>query len=224
MKSSTIRRSNLSKEKLAVLEALSKLTNKNSNNTNVDNINPEPQDDGSPEVYVRPNKEKELDLLWQNFRMPKVERSPIVYLGSGFVAGVITTLVVSGLIGLSVSDIHPSFKFKFNFKMPTISAPAATKASKISFLPSSNTTETTASEEQQADKEYTVQSGDTMEGIVRKFYGNYSTEKVNAVMKANNMTDPNKLGIGQKLVIPMGETSAETTDTSSTDSIPTEEQ
>lgn len=224
MKSSTIRRSNLSKEKLAVLEALSKLTNKNSNNTNVDNINPEPQDDGSPEVYVRPNKEKELDLLWQNFRMPKVERSPIVYLGSGFVAGVITTLVVSGLIGLSVSDIHPNFKFKFNFKMPTISAPAATKASKISFLPSSNTTETTANEEQQADKEYTVQSGDTMEGIVRKFYGNYSTEKVNAVMKANNMTDPNKLGIGQKLVIPMGETSAETTDTSSTDSIPTEEQ
>lgn len=224
MKSSTIRRSNLSKEKLAVLEALSKLTNKNSNNTNVDNINPEPQDDGSPEVYVRPNKEKELDLLWQNFRMPKVERSPIVYLGSGFVAGVITTLVVSGLIGLSVSDIHPNFKFKFNFKMPTISAPAATKASKISFLPSSNTTETTANEEQQADKEYTVQSGDTMEGIVRKFYGNYSTEKVNAIMKANNMTDPNKLGIGQKLIIPMGETSAETTDTSSTDSIPTEEQ
>lgn len=38
------------------------------------------------------------------------------------------------------------------------------------------------------------------------------------------MTDPNKLGIGQKLVIPMGETSAEATDTSNTDSIPTEEQ
>ena len=207
-----------------MLEALSKLTSKNSTNTDIDSINSEQQNDGSPEVYVRPNKEKELDLLWQNFRMPKVERSPIVYLGSGFVAGVITTLVVSGLIGLSVSDIHPNFKFKFNFKMPAVSAPAPAKTSKIGFLPSSKTAETAANEEQQADKEYTVQSGDTMEGIVRKFYGNYSTEKVNTLMKANNMTDPNKLGIGQKLVIPMGESSAEATDTSSTDSIPTEEQ
>ena len=50
MKSSTIRRSNLSKEKMAVLEALSKYK----------------QDayDNSPGVYVRPNKEKELDVLW----------------------------------------------------------------------------------------------------------------------------------------------------------------
>ena len=49
-----------------------------------------------------------------------------------------------------------------------------------------------------------------MEKIVRNFYGNYSEEKVNAVMKANNMTDANKLSIGQKLIIPSeGITSAE---------------
>ena len=45
MKSSTIRRSNLSKEKMAVLEALSKYRQDSYDNT--------------PNVYVRPNKEKE---------------------------------------------------------------------------------------------------------------------------------------------------------------------
>ena len=98
-----------------MLEALSKLKNKNlksGSNINSSSVNVEPQDDGTPEVYVRPSKEKELDLLWQNFRMPKVERSPIVYLGIGFAAGVVTTLIVSALIGISLSDFHPNFKLE----------------------------------------------------------------------------------------------------------------
>ena len=221
MKSSTIRRSNLSKEKIAVLEALSKLKNKNlksGSNINSSSVNVEPQDDGTPEVYVRPSKEKELYLLWQNFRMPKVERSPIVYLGIGFAAGVVTTLIVSALIGISLSDFHPNFKF--NIKLPSISAPAV-KSPKLDFLPSNNASATdTTAVEQKADEEYTVQSGDTMDAIVRRFYGTYSTENVNRIMKANNMTNPNKLSIGQKLIIPMGETS--TSDETGVD-IPSEE-
>ncbi len=203
MKSSTIRRSNLSKEKIAVLEALSKFKNKNIGNTS-SSVNIEPQDDGAPEVYVRPNKEKELDLLWQNFRMPKVERSPIVYLGSGFVAGIITTLVVSALIGLSTRDFHPNFSF--NFKMPSFSKPATDDVKKLNFLPA-NTSSTTeeAVPEQKPDEEYIVQSGDTMDSILRRFYGAYTPEKAEVVMKANNMKDPNKLSIGQKLIIPMSE-------------------
>ena len=70
MKSSTIRRSNLSKEKMAVLEALSKYRQDSYDNT--------------PNVYVRPNKEKELDVLWQNFKLSqKNEKSPSVYLATG---------------------------------------------------------------------------------------------------------------------------------------------
>ena len=41
-----------------------------------------------------------------------------------------------------------------------------------------------------------------MEKIVRSFYGTYSADKVEAIMNANNMTDPNRLSIGQKLIIP----------------------
>lgn len=209
MKSSTIRRSNLSKEKIAVLEALSKFKNKNSisssslNNSN--SINIEPQEDSTPEVYVRNNKEKELDLLWQNFRMPKGERSPIVYLGMGFTAGVVTTILVSALIGISTTDFHPNFKF--NVKMPSIAMPTTPKVNKLNFLPSSSSTSQEVAPEQKPDEEYTVQSGDTMEAIARRFYGTYSPEKVELIMKANNMTNPNKLAIGQKLIIPMNDTS-----------------
>jgi len=216
MKSSTIRRSNLSKEKIAVLEALSKYKNNIHGNSNLNNSssNIEPQGDGTPEVYVRQNKEKELDLLWQNFKMPRGERSPIVYLGIGFGAGIIATLIVSAFIGLSTGEIQP----KFNFKMPAISVPSGEKkAAKINFLPASNNETAQEVSEQPTSEEYTVQSGDTMESISRRFYGSYSPEKINKIMQANNMTDPNKLGIGQKLIIPMGNSPAEEV------SIPTEE-
>lgn len=56
-----------------------------------------------------------------------------------------------------------------------------------------------------ANEQYTVQSGDTMEAILVRFYGSYSKEKEALVLKTNNMTNPNKLSIGQKLIIPMEE-------------------
>ena len=52
---------------------------------------------------------------------------------------------------------------------------------------------------------YTVQSGDTMESILIRFYGSYSKDKEALVLKTNNLTNPNKLAIGQKLTIPMEE-------------------
>ena len=228
---STVRRSNLSREKMAVLEALS----------NYKNEEPVPSGEGSaeiseetssPEVYVRKNrdKSKELDLLWKDFKLPRGEHSPIVFLGIGFVSGVISTLIVSACIGLSLSDLGSDFKF------PWQNAPAAVETS----VPADSeevvsTTETTAAASDETadvtveetssrgkfgffggtkkakeevttpsvqDKEYIVQSGDTMESIVKKFYGQYSSEKVESIMKINNMTNPNKLAIDQKLIIP----------------------
>ena len=233
MKSSTIRRSNLSKEKIAVLEALSKFNNSNDSNSDLtDNtaINNEPMDDASPEVYVRQNKEKELDILWKDFKMPKGERSPIVYLGMGFFAGVITTLLVSAFIGMSSGNFHPNFSFRkpaaenaavtvpaensaaaeaeavavAEAEAETTNAePEAKPAKKFSLFGSKNNAETAAETTAPEMKEYVVQEGDTMDRIVRNFYGGYSEEKVNSVMKANNMTNPNKLSIGQKLTIPL---------------------
>ncbi len=178
MKSSTIRRSNLSKEKMAVLEALSKYKSQDSH-------------DITPNVYVRPNREKELDLLWQNFKVnQKLDKSPSVYLATGFIGGVFTTAIVAGLIFISMHGIN------FNMKL-ALPAPAV-KNEKLNFLPANE-----AQVETPADEVYTVQSGDTMESILTRFYGGYTQERAWTVMNANNMKNPNKLSIGQKLTIPM---------------------
>lgn len=183
MKSSTIRRSNLSKEKMAVLEALSKYRNE--------------VYDGSPSVYVRPetsrmDKERELDLLWQNFRVnQKSSKSPNVYLFAGFIAGAVVMLVLSILISFSARGIE-------NAKENITPSPIKKEKLSLNFIPSSQ-----KAEEAVANEMYTVQSGDTMEAILVRFYGSYNKEKEALVLKTNNMTNPNKLSIGQQLIIPM---------------------
>lgn len=178
MKSSTIRRSNLSKEKMAVLEALAKYRHEAYND--------------SVGVYVRPNREKELDLLWKNFKVnQKSEKSPNVYLTVGFVAGVVVMLILSVLIGLTARGIN-------SVKENTVTPVKKEKLS-FSFIPSSQKTE----EDVAVNEVYTVQDGDTMEAILIRFYGSYSKEKEALVLKTNNMTNPNKLSIGQQLTIPM---------------------
>lgn len=182
MKSSTIRRSNLSKEKMAVLEALSKYRQDSYDNT--------------PNVYVRPNKEKELDVLWQNFKISqKAEKSPSVYLATGFIAGAISMLILIGLVNISTG--HISTKDENQIFNP---GRAKVQTEKINLIPA--TTET-AAVQTTTPEVYTVQNGDTLESILIRFYGGYSPEKAKAVMAANNMSNPNKLSIGQKLTIPM---------------------
>lgn len=174
MKSSTLRRSNLSKEKMAVLEALSKYKQDSTY-------------DNSPNVYVRPNKEKELDLLWQNFKISqKSEKSPSVYLATGFIAGAVTMLMLTTIISFSVKGN--------DVKVPANNTKV--QAENVNFLPAGET----AAKESEA---YTVQSGDTVESILIRFYGSYSPEKAAAIQKANNLSNLNRLQIGQKLTIPM---------------------
>lgn len=178
MKSSTIRRSNLSKEKMAVLEALSKYKTDSSDNT--------------PNVYVRPSRDKELDLLWQNFKVnQKSDKSPNVYLATGFIAGVVTTIITGAVIGLSMNGIISAPNVSVDKK-------ANVKNEKLNFVPAAE-----QAAEALTDEVYTVQSGDTMESILTRFYGGYTQERAWAVMNANNMKNPNKLSIGQKLTIPM---------------------
>jgi LysM repeat protein len=47
---------------------------------------------------------------------------------------------------------------------------------------------------------YTVQSGDTLGRIARKFYGDASRYPL--IVSANRITDPDRLAVGQRLVIP----------------------
>jgi len=180
MKSSTLRRSNLSRERMLVLEELSR--------------NRQKPYDASPGVYVRPNKEKELDVLWQNFRVSqKEDKSPGVYLATGFIAGAIVMLIMTTLLSLSMQSRE---------NQDLIPAPKArTEKVKLTFIPADKgTTETIVKNGNEA---YTVKSGDTLESIIIRFYGRFDTTKIEAIKQANKMQNPNNLQIGQSLTIPM---------------------
>lgn len=181
MKSSTLRRSNLSKERMLVLEELSK--------------NKKKPYDASPGVYVRANKEKELDVLWQNFRVSqKEDKSPGIYLATGFIAGAVAMLIMTTLLSFSVrgtdsTDVAP--------------APKTKERARLTFIPADKKATEAETKTAGGNQSYTVKSGDTLAGIIIRFYGSYDVSKIPAIQKANGMKNPNDLQIGQTLTIPM---------------------
>lgn len=180
MKSSTLRRSNLSKERIAVLEELAK--------------NRKQPYDASPGVYVRANKEKELDVLWQNFRVSqKDDKSPGIYLATGFIAGAIAMLIMTTLLSFSMRGSDSN-----EIQMPRKSK--AEKA-KLTFIPADKTADKAVTNG--SSESYTVKNGDTLESVIIRFYGKYDPSKVEKIRVANKMKNPNNLQIGQSLVIPM---------------------
>lgn len=180
MKSSTLRRSNLSKERMLILEELAK--------------NKKQPYDASPGVYVRANKEKELDVLWQNFKVSqKEDKSPGIYLATGFVAGAIVMLIMTTLLSFSVRGTDTQ---------DIATAPKIKERARLTFIPAdkTNNEETIVTK---GNETYTVKSGDTLAGIIIRFYGSYDVSKIEKIRQANKMTNADNLQIGQSLIIPM---------------------
>ena len=187
MKSSTLRRSNLSKENMRLLEELSR--------------NKKRPSSPAPEVYVRPNKEKELDVLWQNFRVnQKDEKSPGIYLVTGFIAGAIAMLIVTTLLS-----------FTFNSEPNDLGTvePVKEKA-KLTFIPADKSMKNVSSDKQGkmapgtgSGESYVVKQGDTLAGIVVRFYGKYDVSKIEKIKQVNGLANENSLKMGQSLIIPM---------------------
>lgn len=224
MKSSTIRRSTLSKETMEVIENLAK----------------EQEESGLPGEYVRPdeietsNKEnepnamsQEIDLLWQNFKTNQFNtNSPIMNIIIGIIIGAVTTLLV--LFGISaLSSDAPNTGKKSNFgierifshkkavKEPTLEQQAAveeqTETQQKVSIPEENEEIAQNNEEQSQPEEnvdtskmtkYVVKNGDTAEKIIKNHYGTYSEEKAQMVMKANNLSSLDRINIDQELLLP----------------------
>lgn len=194
MRNSSIYRSNLSDEKVAFLSEIKSQKELN-------------QDDNTPKAYKRPGKQKELDILWQNFKTnTKEEKSPGVYLLTGFIAGALCMFLMNAIlsIGSNLSNEvnesslgQPKFEKKISrkSKLPQMTTqqmevvPAIADESIESAIPAVET--------------YTVKSGDSMSSIVYRFYGKYDLSKVEKIKQANNLTNAHKLSIGQKLIIPL---------------------
>ena len=187
MKSTTLRRSNITREKVAMLEALSK-------------YNREHQDE---DFYRKQSKNRELDALWQSFgvKTQKNEKAPQVYFVSGLIVGVIVTLLITTFISLLINVSTPK---------DDVVAPIAPKKveresnGRFSFIPSDSSAKKAVTPVS-LNEEYMVKEGDTLESIVIRFYGSFDMDKVARIQEANKMANPNALSIGQKLVIPMNQ-------------------
>ena len=196
MRNSSMYRSNLSDEKIAFLSELKGQREYSQSQ----------QEDYTPKTYKRPSKQKELDLLWQNFKInQKEEKSPGVYLLTGFIAGALCMFIMNAILSIS-SNIpsetssttlgQPKFEKKISrkSKLPQISSsisvvPATSEAVDEVVIPTVET--------------YTVKEGDSMSSIVFRFYGKYDPAKVEKIRQANKLTNAHKLSIGQKLIIPL---------------------
>lgn len=185
MKSTTLKRSNITREKVAMMEALNR-------------YNRQHQDE---DFYKAQNKTRELDVLWQSFgvKPQRNEKAPQVYFVTGFVLGVIVTLAITTVVSLLINLSTPREENVAPVKKAKVET-----SGKFSFIPSdSAAVKPTATPT--LNEEYVVKSGDTLESIAVRFYGSFDMNKVRAIQKANGMDNPNALSIGQKLTIPINQ-------------------
>ena len=210
MRNTSINRSNLSDEKLAVLAGLKEISNADKN-------------DNTPEAYKRPEKyeesEKQLDFLLQRFKGGlKDDKSPGIYLLAGFIAGALCVFVLNSVLSSgadmqsdefgAVSSGQSKFEKKISRreKMPAIASMNRQDSldetvSEINTKASENHSKEAAAEP--VTGTYIVKSGDSMSTIAYRFYGKYDPEKIENIKKVNHLTSANRLSIGQKLIIPL---------------------
>ena len=212
MKSSTIRRSTLSKESMEVIETLAK----------------EQENEGSLGEYVRPdeevakqesefaNKAQEIDLLWQNFKATQFNsKSHCSYItfGVGYASNktVSSTLPKVSLFGVEkIFTNHKQPQAEETLEDQADNAQDIAQDNRVS-VPTeeetvavqNNAIEPTANVDSSKMKKYVVKSGDTGESIMKHFYGSYSPEKAQLIMKANNLKSLDRINIDQELLIPM---------------------
>lgn len=201
MRNSSIYRANLSDEKLAFLADIKEQKDAVNNRELQGEIH-------EPHAYKRPEKQKEIDLLWQTFKInPKEEKSPGVYLLTGFIAGALCVFIMTSVLGISskmtsepseTSLGQPKFEKKISrkSKIPQIATP-------VSVIDTNNQIEADLSVTTPKVENYTVKQGDSMSSIVYRFYGKYDLSKVEKIKNANNLSSEHKLSVGQNLIIPL---------------------
>ncbi len=183
MKSSTLHRSNLSRERMSMIE------------------NVKPQSYGYTSIdmdqYSRFQKKPELDVLWRDFersiQTKSKSKAPVVYAGIGFVLGLLFALGIAIIIGLSMySEVQ-----KPDFKEPSFK-PQTNAEAPVSIVPSGNNETTGILEEK-----YTIKEGDTLDKVAFRFYGKYDQDKIDKIVRLNNIKDVTRIQIGQVLIIPL---------------------
>lgn len=186
MRSSTLNKPKISKERIEALDEL---------------ISDKSSYDSSPGVYVRTDKDRELDILWQGFKInSKEDRSPGIYLLMGFITGIICTVLMTSILNMgnpsneSSSDLNLWKKANTEVKQKNNNSDAVNN---LSVTPASQS-DTNARTEQ-----YQIKDGDSLAAIAIRYYGSASPANVEKIQKANNLVSPDQISAGKELLIPL---------------------
>ncbi len=185
MKSSTLHRSSLSIEKMSMIE----------------NVKPQSISAVTPEFgeYTKFQKKPELDVLWRDFEKSVQSKSrtkaPAFYIAVGFVFGLLSALAIALIIGFAaLPGIQNAEK----------STDGIDPKTPVSIVPSEETKEGMENVTSGGlEEKYTVKSGDTLDKIAYRFYGKYDPDKIEKIMKLNNIKNETTIQIGQVLIIPL---------------------
>lgn len=183
MKSSTLHRAGLTRENMSALES--------SRTFDLDR--------NEYSRYIKPTKTPELDVLWRSVGKTGVDtrgakqKAPGVYLAIGFICGALFMGLISLIAGFS--------NFVGNQKTEEIVVQQAAKPNVAVIGADTPVVSETAAAT--SEERYEVKSGDTLDKIAYRFYGKYDMEKIEAIQKLNNISDPASLQIGQVIIIPV---------------------
>ncbi len=213
MKSSTIRRSTLSRESMDVIESLA---NEQQNDCSSLGEYYRPDDTIQSQESSFSNKSKEIDMLWQTFKTNQfTTNSPLSTLFVGFVAGVLSTVIVFAMFGMFTKS--PKVSTGDNMEQSIITqteddqadmnnrvsvpgendfAPSAESSNVSESAPVANLSDTSSM------TKYVVKNGDTGEAIIIKHYGSWTQERMDNIIKANNLKNLDRLQIDQVLYLP----------------------
>ncbi len=173
----------------------------------------------APGVYVRTGEYQphELDMLWSGSRhFAKEDRSPVVFTVVGLVVGVIITSALFFLFNSKpdikagedellapIVDETELVPTAGDPEMgPELAQPNIEQAVPVATTAPIKTPSTATTKRMTSAATYVVQNGDTLEKIARRYYGSGKPALIQKISRANNMSNPNALKIGQRLVIP----------------------
>lgn len=183
MKGSTLHRSGLTKERMSMLE----------------NMRPNNLENNEVPQYKKA-QENELDILYKNVEKTflnakaNINKTPAAYLLVGFISGVIFTLIIVGIVAISShGNSIPEENYDEVNQVKT----------EVSKQIDNNSNSTQSLSSNVKNEQYVIKSGDTIDKIAKRFYGRYDTQKIDEILRINNIKDPSKLQLGQTIIIPV---------------------
>lgn len=199
MKTSTLNRSMLSGESMALLAELKSLNDETERQTSDNNNSLQ-------------SKQDELDILWQNFKiMPKEEKSPGIYILAGFIAGALSMFLMTAMLSFTTfSNVDGSVSASVTErKIVKKDHGTFARIDSPQYVADKVTVEELTAEEAVVNApavindKYKVKAGDSLEAISVKFYGKASPENTKKLQAANGLASPHAIYAGQELLIPM---------------------